>query len=372
VQFKDAKFRRQVMLQMLIAFQNFELTTSKQSTKLTETQLQQLQQCRAKIMQIMSKISNERFMATINSALEREKYWIEWKNNRCQNAFQTKNDAIAEIEEAFNKKSHEAVKRRKQQQKAGDTSFMQLFDHPSQTDVEAFLRSQDKETNKYQVPSYQTYVADKIMEQADPSSSIDKAYRIVQNPIFQWKALRLTCRTHLSSVTLEKNYDLERIITEGSGQAKPPPPTPENETPTTTPIMELPPRKNSQDSTMSNEERTDLMESEERDQPSTNEHLDKKAEKKEEPSDSGRSSRDSNVRELRSSDRGDNNRDDHDRQADDNRGRKRRRLNNAKEESQHDEEPTHRRHDSGSRKRGHPDGDEEDHSRRPSGRSRKR
>jgi hypothetical protein len=209
---------------MLIVFQNFEITSQRTNKKLTEQQLQSVTQLRAKIMQILQKISNQHFLDTISTVLERERFWIEWKIDKCpQDTFVAKTKEIEEHKAKLATKQNDRLIRRKHQQAVGETRFVQIFENNTQDEIEKFLQSEDPTVNKCQIPTYQQYVVDKVTEEADPEAGIEDEYKVVKNPVFVWKALRLMCRSRLHYATLESKYDIEGIIVPKKKEVEPEP-----------------------------------------------------------------------------------------------------------------------------------------------------
>ncbi|KAL0479922.1 hypothetical protein AKO1_000702, partial [Acrasis kona] len=242
LQFKDHKFRRQIMLQMLIVFHNLDLTSSSSSHKLTLEQSLTISPLKEKILRILSKSPNQQHLNVINTSLNRERHWIDWKRNKCNYTFEADPSSLHQIHQSIAKSTRESNQRTKAQM-APDASYLDLFSNISKNQVHDKLKST-------KVPTFKEYVIDKVVEQSDPDAGFEKEYKLVNNSVFKWKAMRATCKHYLSNVNVtfkstttggnangqqddhvenRNEFDFEKIILDiynkpNTKEATPPPP----------------------------------------------------------------------------------------------------------------------------------------------------
>nr|CAB3266945.1 THO complex subunit 1 [Phallusia mammillata] len=194
LQLNDSMFRRQILTQFLILFQYLSATVKFKSNNmiLSENQKNWINDTTKKIYKILDETPphGKEFSKYIKHILDREDYWIAWKNDSCPSFMKLPDKASSQAPAAKKRKIEETVNSIGDDFVAGKPLGMgspeltRLWNLcPNNLDA---CRSSQREF----VPSLKDYFAESI-EQEDPKNQIEEQYKLVKNSNFQWKALRL-------------------------------------------------------------------------------------------------------------------------------------------------------------------------------------
>ncbi|XP_078319273.1 THO complex subunit 1-like [Crassostrea virginica] len=193
LQLNDSNFRRYVLVQFLILFQylNSQVKFKSASQSLSEEQSQWIRTIQDKVYQLIKETppDGDQFSKTVQHILAREEHWNKWKNEGCPN--------FAKKSETEESKVKSRAKRRwvgddlqahgGKIVKMGSAELTRLW-NINPDNLEAC-----KAEKRVFLPSLEDFFAE-AMEQADPEAQVEDQYKMVNNPVFQWKSLRLLAR----------------------------------------------------------------------------------------------------------------------------------------------------------------------------------
>uniref|UniRef100_A0A8D3CFD4 THO complex 1 n=1 Tax=Scophthalmus maximus TaxID=52904 RepID=A0A8D3CFD4_SCOMX len=161
LQLSDSNFRRHILLQYLILFQYLkgQVKFKSSSCLLNDDQTTWIEETTKLVYQLLKEIppDGDKFGTMLEHILNTEENWNTWKNEGCP---------------SFVKESDEL------------TRLWNL----NQDNMEA-CRSESREF----MPSLDEFFAEAI-EQADPANMVEAEYKVVRNPNYGWRALRLLSR----------------------------------------------------------------------------------------------------------------------------------------------------------------------------------
>uniref|UniRef100_A0A3B5MPS8 Death domain-containing protein n=1 Tax=Xiphophorus couchianus TaxID=32473 RepID=A0A3B5MPS8_9TELE len=161
LQLSDSNFRRHILLQYLILFQYLkgQVKFKSSSCVLNDDQSAWIEETTKLVYQLLSETppEGEKFATMVEHILSTEENWNSWKNEGCP---------------SFVKESDEL------------TRLWNL----NQDNMEA-CKSESREF----MPSLDEFFAEAI-EQADPVNMVEEEYKVVRNPNYGWRALRLLSR----------------------------------------------------------------------------------------------------------------------------------------------------------------------------------
>ena len=146
------------------------------------------------------------FAETVAQILEREKLWIAWKKESCP-----------PLEKAYAEEVKVPKNMVKKKRKApARSSFMQHAVKLGHPDLDQLWNICEDNTSclNYEdqgmVPSVRDYL-NPVIDQADPEDMIEEAYKVKNDKVYSWKALRLVARSNIA--TFGRNVeDLEDVI----------------------------------------------------------------------------------------------------------------------------------------------------------------
>lgn len=206
LQLNDAMFRRQLLCQFLILFQYLLGTVKFKSASaiLSDKQTEWINESRSKIFTLLEETppNGEHFAAYVKHLLEREEYWITWKNEGCASFIKTKKPQEPKKDEVKDSESPPAKRRRTAESlKPRQSTIAQDFisgkplgmGSPELTrlwelcpDNLAACKSEQRSF----LPTLKAFFAEGI-ELMDPKNMVEEEYMSYNDPNFQWRALRL-------------------------------------------------------------------------------------------------------------------------------------------------------------------------------------
>nr|XP_002123801.3 THO complex subunit 1 isoform X1 [Ciona intestinalis] len=194
LQLSDGMFRRQILTQFLILFRYLTATVKFKGANLvlTEAQKTWISTTETKIYKLLQETppNGKKFAKYTKHLLEREEFWITWKNSGCPSFMKMRSKS--EDESPASKKRKIDPKKSSIAEDfisgkslgMGSPELTKLWNLcPNNL---AACRSNEREF----LPSIQDYFAEPI-EQEDPKNQIEDQYKLIKNSNFQWKALRL-------------------------------------------------------------------------------------------------------------------------------------------------------------------------------------
>lgn len=210
LQLSDSNFRRFLLVQLLIQFQylNMQTKNKNQNQVLSEEQTSWVKNCIETVYNLLKETppGGEKFAKSIEHILSREENWNAWKNDGCPSFIREPQDA---------KKSEVGGIRRKRSLgddlktsrgkiiKMGNSEITRLW-NLCQDNMEACQIA----SNKCVLPTLEEYFEDAV-EQADPEQLVEAEYKLVNNPTWAWKALRLLARK--SPYFFSQNYSGKKL-----------------------------------------------------------------------------------------------------------------------------------------------------------------
>uniref|UniRef100_A0AAQ5XMP9 Death domain-containing protein n=1 Tax=Amphiprion ocellaris TaxID=80972 RepID=A0AAQ5XMP9_AMPOC len=161
LQLSDSNFRRHILLQYLILFQYLkgQVKFKSSSCVLNDDQTAWIEETTKLVYQLLREIppDGDKFATMVEHILNTEENWNSWKNEGCP-SFVKESDELTRLWN-LNQDNMEACK-------SDSRSFM---------------------------PSLDEFFAEAI-EQADPANMVEEEYKVVRNPNYGWRALRLLSR----------------------------------------------------------------------------------------------------------------------------------------------------------------------------------
>ncbi|CAK8672598.1 unnamed protein product [Clavelina lepadiformis] len=204
LQLNDGMFRRQILIQFLILFRYLTANVKFKGANLvlTDNMKSWISESEPKIYELLKETppDGRHFAKYIRHLLDREEFWIAWKNDGCPSFMKTP----AKTQQNTKQDGSPSSKRRKTGEPSiveefisgnnlgmGSAELTRLWNlHP---DNLAACRSTSREF----LPSLQDYFMECI-EQAGPKNTVEEQHKLVKKSNFQWKALRLLShRSHL-------------------------------------------------------------------------------------------------------------------------------------------------------------------------------
>uniref|UniRef100_A0A3P8RNB8 THO complex 1 n=1 Tax=Amphiprion percula TaxID=161767 RepID=A0A3P8RNB8_AMPPE len=161
LQLSDSNFRRHILLQYLILFQYLkgQVKFKSSSCVLNDDQTAWIEETTKLVYQLLREIppDGDKFATMVEHILNTEENWNSWKNEGCP-SFVKESDELTRLWN-LNQDNMEACK----------------------SDSREFM------------PSLDEFFAEAI-EQADPANMVEEEYKVVRNPNYGWRALRLLSR----------------------------------------------------------------------------------------------------------------------------------------------------------------------------------
>lgn len=193
LQLNDSNFRRYVLVQFLILFQylNSQVKFKSASQNLSDEQNQWIKTIQDKVYQLIRETppDGEQFCKIVQHILAREEHWNKWKNDGCPD--------FARKPVAEDTKIKSRAKRRwvgdDLQAHGGKIIKMGSAELTRLWNINPDNMEACKAEKRVFLPSLEDFFAE-AMEQADPEAKVEEQYKMVNNPVFQWKSLRLLAR----------------------------------------------------------------------------------------------------------------------------------------------------------------------------------
>lgn len=186
LQLQDSHFRRHILIQLLVLFQYFMCDTKFKTSAhaLSESGSQWVKETTEEVYTLIKETppSGKEFAAYIREMLEHEKSRIAWKNDGCP-SFE-KQPLSDEDLTCFPIKEHLGDMLDSPTTDMGNAELTRLWNLCPDN-----LEACKQETRNF-VPNLKTFFEEPI-EQADPGAQIEDEYKLISNPNFTWRSLRL-------------------------------------------------------------------------------------------------------------------------------------------------------------------------------------
>lgn len=195
LQLSDSNFRRCILLQYLILFHylNAQVRFKTASQTLSDDQAAWVKQTTERVLKILRETppDGELFTDTVTHMLSREDNWNSWKNDSCPNFIRKSDDTKPRAPAApMGKKrsmGEELLSSDSKVINMGNPELTRLW-NLCPDNMAACLSDKRNYT-----PSLEEYFETAI-EQSDPAGGIEEQYKVINNPTYGWKALRLLSR----------------------------------------------------------------------------------------------------------------------------------------------------------------------------------
>ncbi|CAN9502916.1 unnamed protein product [Ophioblennius macclurei] len=193
LQLSDSNFRRHILLQYLILFQYLKGQVKFKSSNsiLNDDQAAWIEETTKLVYQLLSETppDGDKFATMVEHILTTEENWNSWKNEGCPSFVK---------ERAVDDKPKRPSRKRQAPEDflgkgpdrkifMGNDELTRLW-NLNQDNMEA-CKSDSREF----MPSLDEFFAEAI-EQADPANMVEDEYKVVRNPNYGWRALRLLSR----------------------------------------------------------------------------------------------------------------------------------------------------------------------------------
>jgi len=134
--------------------------------------------------------------------LEREEHWIKWKSSACP-PFEKAAALISRADGSRKRKAPGAGKRLQ----LGNAALSRLWNMGGNSLEDIAKKTQDV------IPSLEEYLKP-VHEQADPEAGIEEEYKVKNDKVYQWKALRLMAKKDVAllSKVSAPNGSLEAAV----------------------------------------------------------------------------------------------------------------------------------------------------------------
>ncbi|XP_070775116.1 THO complex subunit 1 isoform X1 [Enoplosus armatus] len=193
LQLSDSNFRRHILLQYLILFQYLkgQVKFKSSSCILNDDQTAWIEETTKLVYQLLREIppDGDKFATMVEHILNTEENWNAWKNEGCVSFVK---------ERAVDDKPKRPTRKRQAPEDflgkgpdrkifMGNDELTRLW-NLNQDNMEAC-----KSDNREFMPSLDEFFTEAI-EQADPANMVEEEYKVVRNPNYGWRALRLLSR----------------------------------------------------------------------------------------------------------------------------------------------------------------------------------
>jgi len=194
LQINDSNFRRYFLVQVLIVFQYLNGTVKFKGANqtLSDSQSKWIKEATEKVYLILSETppNGSQFAKTVKHILTREENWINWKNEGCSSFARNANEQPKEQPKKAKRRGigEEYLLNKKKRINMGNAELSRLWNlHPDN------LEACKQENRLKFLPTLENFFEEAI-EQGDPAAGIEEEYKVINNPNFQWKSLRLLAR----------------------------------------------------------------------------------------------------------------------------------------------------------------------------------
>lgn len=204
LQINDSNFRRYFLVQILILCQYLtgEVKFKGPTQQLADKQISWVSELVDKVYSVMidTPPKGKEFASVVKHVLSREENWINWKNDSCPSFAKDSQPLVVKpvIKEVTRGKKRARVIKRsvgeeflnsnKKKINLGTAELTRLWNLSPDN-----MESCKIETRLKFLPSLETFFEEAV-EQADPEAGIEEEYKVVNDPNFQWRALRLLAR----------------------------------------------------------------------------------------------------------------------------------------------------------------------------------
>ncbi|KAI3374858.1 hypothetical protein L3Q82_021396, partial [Scortum barcoo] len=193
LQLSDSNFRRHILLQYLILFQYLkgQVKFKSSSCVLNDDQSTWIEETTKLVYQLLKEIppDGDKFAAMVEHILNTEENWNAWKNEGCSSFVKERTVDDKPKRPSRKRQAPEDFLGKGPDRKIfmGNDELTRLW-NLNQDNMEAC-----KSDNREFMPSLDEFFAEAI-EQADPANMVEEEYKVVRNPNYGWRALRLLSR----------------------------------------------------------------------------------------------------------------------------------------------------------------------------------
>ncbi|XP_038573712.1 THO complex subunit 1 [Micropterus salmoides] len=193
LQLSDGNFRRHILLQYLILFQYLkgQVKFKSSSCVLNDDQTTWIEETTKLVYQLLREIppDGDKFATMVEHILNTEENWNVWKNEGCSSFVKERTVDDKPKRPTRKRQAPEDFLGKGPDRKIfmGNDELTRLW-NLNQDNMEAC-----KSDNREFMPSLDEFFAEAI-EQADPSNMVEEEYKVVRNPNYGWRALRLLSR----------------------------------------------------------------------------------------------------------------------------------------------------------------------------------
>lgn len=193
LQLSDSNFRRHILLQYLILFQYLkgQVKFKSSSCVLNDDQTTWIEETTKLVYQLLREIppDGDKFANMVEHILSTEENWNGWKNEGCP--------SFVKERTVDDKPKRPTRKRQAPEDFLGKGPDRKIFMGNDELTRLWNLNSDNMEACKSDsrefMPSLDEFFAEAI-EQADPANMVEEEYKVVRNPNYGWRALRLLSR----------------------------------------------------------------------------------------------------------------------------------------------------------------------------------
>ncbi|MEQ2313482.1 THO complex subunit 1 [Ameca splendens] len=193
LQISDSNFRRHILLQYLILFQYLkgQVKFKSSSCVLSDDQSTWIEETTKLVYQLLRETppDGDKFATMVEHILNTEENWNAWKNEGCPSFVKERTVDDKPKRPTRKRQAPEDFLGKGPDRKIfmGNDELTRLW-NLNQDNMEA-CKSDGREF----MPSLDEFFAEAI-EQADPASMVEDEYKVVRNPNYGWRALRLLSR----------------------------------------------------------------------------------------------------------------------------------------------------------------------------------
>uniref|UniRef100_A0A671XYG0 THO complex 1 n=1 Tax=Sparus aurata TaxID=8175 RepID=A0A671XYG0_SPAAU len=193
LQLSDSNFRRHILLQYLILFQYLkgQVKFKSSSCVLNDDQTVWIEETTKLVYQLLREIppDGDKFATMVEHILNTEDNWNGWKNEGCP--------SFVKERYSYDKPKRPTRKRQAPEDFLGKGPDRKIFMGNDEL-TRLWNLNQDnmeacKSDSREFMPSLDEFFAEAI-EQADPANMVEDEYKVVRNPNYGWRALRLLSR----------------------------------------------------------------------------------------------------------------------------------------------------------------------------------
>ncbi|XP_042354353.1 THO complex subunit 1 [Plectropomus leopardus] len=193
LQLSDGNFRRHILLQYLILFQYLkgQVKFKSSSSVLNDDQTMWIEETTKLVYQLLREIppDGDKFATMVEHILNTEENWNGWKNEGCP--------SFVKERTVDDKPKRPTRKRQAPEDFLGKGPDRKIFMGNDELTRLWNLNHDNMEACKSDsrefMPSLDEFFAEAI-EQADPANMVEEEYKVVRNPNYGWRALRLLSR----------------------------------------------------------------------------------------------------------------------------------------------------------------------------------